>query len=136
MFMQKIRFLQLLYCLKITSKISIKIFKIINCGKIIGVRKAIFSVKIYITLGYIYIKIYGLLPWRQMAAILDLPLWIPPVKFWGIPRLNFSFNIYRCHFNNKTDSCTPRSRNWRFWPIYMITIWCTYVFDTSWTIPI
>ena len=62
MFMQKNRFLQLLYCLKITSKISIKILKIINCGKIIGVRKAFFSVKIYITLGYIYIKIYGLLP--------------------------------------------------------------------------
>ena len=38
------------------------ILKIINCRKIIGVRKAFFSVKIYITLGYIYIKIYGLLP--------------------------------------------------------------------------
>ena len=56
MFMQKIRFLQLLYCLKITSKFFIKNFKIINCGKFIGTRKTIFSAKINITLGWIYKK--------------------------------------------------------------------------------
>ena len=48
--------MKLLYCLKITGKIFYKKIEIINFGKIIGVREAIFSVKIYITLGYNYIK--------------------------------------------------------------------------------
>ena len=67
--MQKIRFLQLLYCLKIISKVFIKVFENINCGKIIEVRKAIFSVKIYITLGYIYIRFYVPSSWLVRLVV-------------------------------------------------------------------
>ena len=50
-------------------KFFIKILKNINCGKIIGVRKAIFSVKIYITLGYIYIKFYVPSSWLVRLVV-------------------------------------------------------------------
>ena len=54
--MQKIMSVHLLYFLKITSKVLVKDKKILNSENILGVRKAIFSLNIYITFGYMYIK--------------------------------------------------------------------------------
>ena len=65
--MQKNRSLRLLYCLKIISKIFVKIWEIINCGKILEVRKAIFSVKIYISLN-------GVKKYRDHMGVKKIPL--------------------------------------------------------------
>ena len=60
--MQKIRPSYILYCLKIINNLFFLNQENHNCGIILRVRKVIFSVKFYMSLGYIYmISLTGIL---------------------------------------------------------------------------